>query len=71
MDVQMPLMNGLETTLIIRQTPKGKNIPIVAMTAYAMKGDKERILDSGMDDYIAKPCVGKDIFEVIKKYLHL
>jgi PAS domain S-box-containing protein len=57
MDVQMPEMNGLEATLTIREKEKttGKHIPIVAMTAHAMKGDEERFLASGMDSYLTKP----------------
>jgi PAS domain S-box-containing protein len=57
MDVQMPEMNGLEATLTIREKEKttGQHIPIVAMTAHAMKGDEERFLASGMDSYLTKP----------------
>lgn len=71
MDIQMPIMNGMEAAQAIRKTEKGAAVPIVALTAYALKGDRERILASGMNDYIAKPCTGQDIFEVIKKYLNI
>ncbi|SFL62917.1 Signal transduction histidine kinase [Desulfomicrobium norvegicum] len=54
MDVQMPVMDGMEATGIIREE-LGKDVPIVAMTAYAMAGDRERFLQAGMDAYIAKP----------------
>src|SRR5262249_24746999 len=57
MDVQMPVMDGLEATRAIRlkEQSSGKHIPIVAMTAHALKDDQERCLASGMDDYVSKP----------------
>jgi two-component system sensor histidine kinase/response regulator len=68
MDVQMPEMDGFETTAAIRKSEKstGKHIPIVAMTAHAMKGDKERCLAAGMDGYLSKPIRGADLFETIE-----
>jgi len=69
MDVHMPEMDGLETTALIRKYEKDEQItapiPIVAMTAAAMKGDKERFLESGMNDYISKPFKISDIEKVI------
>lgn len=71
MDVQMPEMDGLETTTLIRKYERDhelkKSIPIIAMTAAAMKGDKERFLDSGMNEYISKPFKIKDIKIVLRK----
>ncbi|HLQ46726.1 MAG TPA: response regulator, partial [Planctomycetaceae bacterium] len=65
MDVQMPDLDGFEATQLIRQLekPRGTHIPIVAMTAHAMKGDRERCLESGMDEYLAKPIRAKQIAE--------
>lgn len=69
MDIQMPTMDGYEATAKIREKEKvsGKHITIVAMTAHAMKGDKERCLEAGMDGYIAKPIRAKDLYDTIEK----
>jgi CheY-like chemotaxis protein/HPt (histidine-containing phosphotransfer) domain-containing protein len=71
MDVQMPEMDGLEATRAIRQREVGTetHVPIVAMTAHAMKGDRQRCLDSGMDDYIAKPIRTQDLFAALLRVL--
>ena len=67
MDIQMPEMDGLEATTKIRAKERGTetHVPIVAMTAHAMKGDRQRCLDAGMDGYISKPIRAKHLFEVI------
>src|SRR5205809_1494258 len=67
MDLQMPEMGGLEATAAIRERERttGKHLPIVAMTAHAMKGDRERCLAAGMDGYLSKPIQAKDLFEVM------
>jgi len=72
MDVQMPVMSGLEATRAIRAMEKeiGGHIPIVAMTANAMKGDQEECLRSGMDDYLAKPIKSVAIRAVLKRWTH-
>jgi signal transduction histidine kinase/DNA-binding response OmpR family regulator len=69
MDLQMPEMDGLETTAAIRQEEKrtGLHLPIIAVTAHAMKGDRERCLASGMDGYIAKPILGQDLYLEIER----
>ncbi|MGH9648930.1 MAG: response regulator, partial [Terriglobales bacterium] len=68
MDVQMPEMGGLEATARIREKERqaGGHIPIVAMTAHAMKGDRERCLEAGMDGYVSKPVRKNDLFEAIE-----
>jgi signal transduction histidine kinase/CheY-like chemotaxis protein len=69
MDVQMPEMDGLAATLELRN--RGfTTIPIIAMTANAMKGDREICLEAGMNDYITKPVKREIIFEIIEKWLH-
>jgi CheY-like chemotaxis protein len=69
MDVQMPGMDGFETTAAIRQkeTATRTRIPIIAMTAHAMAGDRERCLQAGMDAYVAKPVNSRELFEVIDR----
>jgi len=71
MDVQMPELDGFETTVAIRRKEKetGHHIPIIAMTAHAMKGDRERCLKAGMDDYISKPVQPKELIAVIERRL--
>ena len=69
MDIHMPELDGLETTKIIRKMENGKqNIPIIAITADAMKGDKEKCLSVGMNDYITKPFQKNDIISIILKF---
>jgi CheY-like chemotaxis protein len=68
MDVQMPEMGGFEATAKIRKREHGAGIPIIAMTAHAMTGDRERCLDAGMDDYIAKPIRATALLEIVAKY---
>jgi two-component system, sensor histidine kinase and response regulator len=67
MDVQMPVMDGVETTAAIRQreSASGEHIPIVAMTAHAMAGDRQKFLSLGMDGYVSKPIHSRDLFAVI------
>ena len=69
MDVQMPVMDGFEATQLIRAVEKesGKRTPIVALTAHAMKGDRERCLEAGMDDYISKPINNKELTDALTR----
>jgi PAS domain S-box-containing protein len=67
MDVQMPEMDGFEATVAIRASERDSHVPIVAMTAHAMKGDQERCLKAGMDAYIAKPIRAQALFEVVNR----
>ena len=70
MDVQMPNMDGFEATGAIRALPgKLASVPVIAMTAHAMKGDRERCLAAGMNDYVSKPIQIEELFEKIKKYV--
>ncbi len=74
MDVQMPEMNGFEATGMIRDSKSkvsNHDVPIIAMTAHAMKGDREKCLESGMDDYISKPVSDTALHEVLEKYITL
>ena len=73
MDVSMPEMNGLEATRTIReaeQGPGGKHTPIIGVTAHALKGDRERCLNAGMDDYVTKPVSSEKLGDVIDRWLH-
>jgi two-component system sensor histidine kinase/response regulator len=69
MDVQMPGMTGLQATGAIRALPGGADIPIVALTAQAMKGDRERILAAGCDEYLAKPVQPNQLIAIVDRLL--
>lgn len=68
MDIQMPVMDGLTATKLIREKDT-ENVPIVALTAYAIKGDKEKFLQRGMDDYISKPIDLDEFYATLDKHL--
>mgnify|MGYP001328935120 CR=1 FL=1 len=69
MDCQMPVMDGFEATRRIRQLDVHADIPIVAMTANAMEGDRQRCLDAGMDDYLAKPIEPDALLEIVARHV--
>ncbi len=70
MDMQMPIMNGFEAIGHIRELSNYQETPIIALTAFAMKGDREKCLDAGATDYIPKPIDSKEFIEKVKYYLN-
>ena len=69
MDIGLPDMDGLEATKIIKSDSSTKMVPVVALTAYAMKGDKERVLDAGCDEYLTKPLSEDELLETIRRFI--
>ncbi len=69
LDIRLPVMDGYEVTRQMKELPELKDVPIVALTAYAMKGDKEKTLEAGCDGYIPKPIIPKEFIEVVNSYL--
>jgi PAS domain S-box-containing protein len=69
MDIQMPLMDGYEATHEIRQQEQYKDLPVIAMTANAMAGDREKVLEAGMNDHIAKPINVYNMFNTMAKWI--
>ena len=70
MDVMMPVMNGYEAMRIIRHTPEIKDIPIICLTAKAMKEDHENALKNGANDYLSKPLNDEKLFGMLKIWLY-
>ncbi|MGK5038531.1 response regulator [Janthinobacterium sp. LB3P118] len=69
MDCQMPVMDGYQATRKLRQDPRYSNLPVIAMTANAMVGDKEKCLDAGMNDFIAKPIDVAQLFGTLARWI--
>ena len=69
MDVQMPVMNGLDATRTLKSNPKTRDIPVIALTALVMEGDQQRSEDAGCDGYITKPIRIRSFLEALKPFL--
>jgi two-component system, cell cycle response regulator DivK len=69
MDISLPQMDGLEATALIRENPKTKSIPILAATARALPGDREKCIQGGCNDYIAKPFTHRELGAALKRLL--
>ena len=71
MDIQLPEISGLDVTKLLKEDEELKHIPVIAVTAFAMKGDEQKIRESGCEEYISKPISVTNFMEVIGKYLEL
>lgn len=70
MDIQLPKISGLEITKMIKEKDELKDIPVIAVTAFAMKGDEEKIMEGGCDGYIAKPISVPSFLETVAGFLN-
>ena len=69
MDIQMPVMDGFQAGAILKNDPTTKHIKIIALTSFAMKGDRDRVMQSGFDDYISKPIDTRGLPRIIELHL--
>ena len=69
MDIQMPVMDGLKAFEILKKDPETRDIPVVALTSYAMKGDRERLLEAGFAAYISKPIDTREFLKKVAQYV--
>lgn len=69
MDIQMPVMNGFTAIALLKEDPTTKSIRMIALTSFAMKGDRERFVAAGFDDYMAKPIDTRKLPELVRRHL--
>jgi len=69
LDLNMPILDGFATVRKIRENPSLASLPVLAVTAYAMQGDREKVLDSGFDGYLSKPIQSRLLFEELDRFL--